>query len=971
LLTVAGRAAAGAGFIVCSPLEEIAMRKTPVVLLALTVLVATGCPNKGPAKPSGDGPPPASGPSIAPPAAGPYAYRESTLDNGLRIVTLEDHSTPIAAVQLWYHVGSKDEKPNRRGFAHMFEHMMFRGTENIGPKAHFEHIRKVGGTTNAYTSFDNTTYIQTVPSNQVEMVFWLEAERMGFLKINQGYFDTERFVVAEEYRRGREQPYGKVIDEVLPKIFTEHPYRWSPIGDMDELAEARAGELQEFWNTYYVPNNATLVVVGDIDHEQVHRLADRYFGWIPRYPDPPRVTAREPAQTGKRTITVKTDNGPAPVVGLLYRTVPKGHPDELALEMLAQIVGQGESSRIYRDLVSERKLAKFALSLAFTLEQDGLFAVGGVLSPLGGKPDQAVAAMREHIAAVKRDGVTAAELEKAKNNMLRDAVAGQLTIESKAQLLGEAAVIRNDLASVNRRFDDIRALTSADLQRVARTYLVDAHENEVRIEPNLLGMLAGGGKSDGEKAPEKPADSGEISGGGAGKPDLERPDWMAAKPPVAAADPRFAKTAPVTRKLANGLDLVVVPNREVPFMTMAFGVRYGARHDPSDRPGTASMAASMLTRGTRDKSYNQLTDELDRYAVTIAGSASMDGLVVTASSVTDQRERAMRLLAEVVTRPTFPEDQLEELVGQTKTGMIIAHAAPEYIADRELRRRVFGSHPYARTETGEVADLDALTAAGLRAWWSGHVRPDTAVLYVAGDVDPDEIEKLAAASFGGWKVDGEPPAHAEHGVPAPVPTRIYLIDRPSDQAQIRVGHLGIAQPDPRYIRARVMGEVLGGGFNARLNDRIRVKEGLTYGARGGFRGWLQSGLFTVSTFSKNATVGKTVEAILDELRLMTERPVTPTELSGVVGYMVGSFARLRETPESLVSDLWKIRLYGLPADYYERYLAEVAKVTPAQVTAAAAEMIQRDRLVIVVVGKADELAPQLESIAPVERVGAD
>jgi zinc protease len=790
---------------------------------------------------------------------------------------------------------------------------------------------------------------------------------MAFLKINQGYFDTERFVVAEEYRRGREQPYGKIVDDILPKLFPDHPYRWSPIGDMDELGQASADELQQFWNTYYVPNNAALVVVGDVEHRQIHDLAERYFGWIPRYPDPPRVTQEPAPQTARRVIKVKSDNGPAPVIALLYRTVAKGHADELPLEMLAQIVGQGESSRVYRDLVTDRDLAKFALSLAFTLEQDGMFALGAVLAPLGGDADEALAAMREHVERVKAEGVTAVELEKARNNMLRDAVAGQLTVESKAQLLGEAALIKGDLASVNRRFDAIRAVTNADLQRVAKQYLVEAAENEIQIEPSLLGFLSKGG--DKEEAPEKPPESTEISGAGTGKPGLVRPAEFTTTPPVATERPAYAKLAPTEFQLANGLHVVLVPNREVPFVTMTLAVPFGAMYDPGDAPGTASMAASMLTRGTTSRGYAELADELDRYAISIAGSASMDAVIVNASAASDQRDRALELLADVATRPAFPEKELTELIGQAKTGMLIAHAAPEFQADREFRRRLFGPHPYARTAEGEAADLDKLTAPGLAQWWSDSVRPDNAVLYVAGDVDPTEMRAQVQRRFGSWARpefefarQGQPMLGALRG------RHIYLVDRPSEQAQIRVGHQGVTRRDAAYIRARVTGEILGGGFNSRLNDRIRVKDGLTYGARGGFHANVALGSFEVSTFSKNATVGKTVAAILDELERLTREPPTARELRDVVGYLVGSFPGSRETPQDVVGDLWRLRLHGLEPDYYERYLAGIVAVTPTEVQHTAADLIDPDNLIIVVVGNAAELKPQLESIGTVHLI---
>jgi zinc protease len=898
----------------------------------------------------------------------PFPYHEKVLKNGMKVITLEDHSTPIAAVQLWYHVGSKDERPDRRGFAHMFEHMMFRGTQNIGPKAHFEHIRKVGGDTNAYTSFDNTTYIQTVPSNQVEMVMWLEAERMAFLKINDGYFDTERKVVAEEYRMGREQPYGEALEKVLAGVFEKHPYRWSPIGNMDELAAAKADELQTFWNTYYVPNNAALVVVGDVKHEEIEAMAEQYFGWIPRYDEPPRVTVKEPPQTAPKKLKIKERNGPVPIVALGWRTVPTGHDDDLALEMLGQILGGGESSRLYRDLVTDKELAMVAVSAGFTLEDDGLFAAGAVLSPFGDEPDKVLGLIREHVARIQKEGVTEAELKKARNGMLRNAVASQLTVESKAQLLGDAAVIKKDLAGVNERFAEIQGMTRERIQKAAQTYLKTEREIEVRIEPNLLGFVVeqlGGGDKKGKKDDGQQGGE-EITGEGSGKPGLTRPDHLGLAPKVAVPVAPDVSIDKATKTLGNGLKVVVIENAEVPFVTYTLGLDYGAYADPKDKPGVASMALPMLTRGTKDHDYKALTDELDTHAISIGGSAGMDASTVFASSVTPQADRALELLAEVVQAPTFPQKELDQLIKQTRTGLAITERSPDWLADRELRRRMFPGHPYERLADAQAKELDKIDRASLEAWWSTHARPDAAVLYIAGDVKAEEAFASAEKFFGGWKVAGEAPKIAVPEPPAPTKTKIWLVDRPANQSQIRVGHVGITQKDPDWPVAKVMSDVLGGGFNSRLNDTIRVKKGLTYGAGGGFTAERFAGRLVVRTFSKNATVAETVKTILEELERIKKEAPSPQEETDSKSYLIGRFAAARETPQDLVSDLWALEYQDLPDDYYQQYLQSVAKVTSKDVVSIAKEHVDTDHLVIIVVGPAKKLAPALRQIAPVE-----
>lgn len=901
----------------------------------------------------------------------PFDAHVSQLDNGLKIITLEDHSAPIAAVQLWYHVGSKDEKPNRRGFAHMFEHMMFRGTQTIGPKAHFEYIRRVGGDTNAYTSFDNTTYIQTVPSNQVEMVLWLEAERMAFLKINDGYFDTERNVVAEEYRMGQERPYGTAPDKILQQVFTKHPYRWTPIGNMDELAAADAKELQEFWNTYYVPNNATLVVVGDVDHTKIEAMAQQYFGFIPKYPDPPRVDIVEPPLTEPLKIKIKERNGPVPIAAVGWRTAGIGHPDEVELEMLATILGGGESSRLHRDLVTDRELAMAALAASFSLEDDGIFAAAGVMSPFGSEPDEVLAALRKHIGDIIADGVTEQELRKAKNGMLRDAVASQTSVASKAMMIGNAAVIGGDLEAVNRRLVDIRDVTAADLQRVAKRYLVPQSEIEIRIKPNLLGFIVDqiGKDDDDDKGGDDKAGGAEtISGDGAGKPGLTRPGGFGREPVVAPLTPPDVSIATAERTLDNGLKVVVLENDELPMVNVMLGLDYGAWADPADAPGLASVAVPMLTRGTKGHDYQAMADELDLFAISLSGNVSMDALTVQGSALSNQADRLVRLMAEAVRTPTFDEKELDKYFDQTRTSLAIAERAPEWLADRELRKRMFGEHPYARLPDAQARQLDAITPKALHAWWGTHARPDAAVLYVAGSIKPDDAFALAQTHFGDWEVRGPAPKVTVPTLPKPAKTKIYLVDRAGAQSQIRVGHPGIARSHPDYVTTRVLSDVFGGGFNSRLNDTIRVKKGLTYGAGGGFSASRFGGRFSVRTFSKNATVAETVEAVLEEIdRLKREKP-SAREQADSISYLLGKFAADRETPQDLLSALWRLEVEDLPADYHQRYVESVAKVGADDVVDAAGRLVDADHLVIVVVGPAKTLKKALSKIADVEVV---
>ncbi len=899
---------------------------------------------------------------------GPIKYRMTTLDNGMKVISVEDFTVPVAAVQVWYHVGSKDENPERQGFAHMFEHMMFRGTQVTGPKDHFEYIRSVGGDNNAYTAFDQTVYVQTVPSNQVEMIIWLESERMAFLKINDEYFQTERKVVEEELRLRGEQPFGKVPEKLLAQYFTKHPYRWTPAGSIPHLRSAPTSELQEFWEKYYVPNNATLVVVGAVKHAEVERLARKYFGWIPRYPDPPRVDIREPRQTAPRKITIKEDSAPVTVVADGWFTVPSGHPDEIPLDMLFTIIGGGESSRLYKRLVNEEESAVIAAAGQFALEQAGIGGVGAVLPPIGGDKEKARKHLREEVDRIRREGVTERELEKARNEMLRSEVLKLRTVEAKAAAVGQAAVIEGNIANVNTTLDRIKAVTTADIARVASEYLREDGRTEVTIEPNIGGFILGKmfkveAKSE-EDAPVAPSPEGAKFG--EGKPGLVRPDFYGPKPPRRPLITRANLPRARESFLSNGMKVVVVEDHEIPYVSYTLGLKFGSFTDPEDAPGTANVAASLLTRGTQNWTYEKLAEELEFNAISLGGQMGMDTGTVTASSVTEKSPLAIELLAEVVRRPTFPEDEFKKFIKQQKTGLAISDSDPSSMADRQLRRALYGDHPYARTTTGELADQGRLSAKAAAEWWAKWVRPDTTVLYVAGDVNRRGVLELAEKSFGDWKPAGPPPTCTLPDIPAPRATAIDLVDKSgTTQAQIRAAHVGITRKDPLYFESRIINQAFGGAFGSRLNEAVRVQKGLTYGAFGGFGAQRFAGTLTLSTFSKTDTTPAALRVLLDEAKRLIDEPLTDEEIELARNYLIGSFIGSRETPEDIVNDQWLIEYEGLPKDYFARYLRRIGRATRADVNKAVRALVQPTKLSVVVVGDAGKMKPELEKIAPV------
>ncbi|MGH9308470.1 MAG: M16 family metallopeptidase [Vicinamibacterales bacterium] len=419
-------------------------------------------------------------------------YELMTLPNGLTVVLSPDHSTPIVHVELWYHVGSKDEKAGRTGFAHLFEHMMFKGSKNVEPEGHPSWISSVGGQSNAYTNEDATVFWQTFPAQYLPLVLWLEADRMASLRIEEKVFATEREVVKEERRmRVENQPYGRLNEIVYDHAFTVHPYKHPTIGSMKDLEAASIEDVREFFRTYYVPNNATLVLVGDFDTKEAKALVEQYLGRIPKSSKPvPRDIPKEPPQTKERRVTVE-ENWPLPAVVVAHHITFDGHPDSYPLHIVSKVLSDGESSRIYRKLVYEEQLALAAFGGGNIIEDPNLFFAVAIVQP-GKKPEDAVNALIAELDRLKNEPISASELQQAKNQFARDYILGRESNKDKASQLGHAVVIHDDIKTADGEFDIFMRTTAEEVQKVAQTYFRPENRLVLTIMPKGAGN--GGGR---------------------------------------------------------------------------------------------------------------------------------------------------------------------------------------------------------------------------------------------------------------------------------------------------------------------------------------------------------------------------------------------------------------------------------------------------------------------------------------------
>ena len=417
-------------------------------------------------------------------------YTTTTLSNGMQVVFLEDHSTPIVHLQMWYHVGSKNERPGRTGFAHFFEHMMFKGSKNVEPEGHPSYISSVGGQSNAYTNEDATVFWETVPSQYLPLVLWLESDRLASLRIDEKAFRNEREVVKEERRmRIENQPYGRLQEIISDQAFQVHPYKHPVIGSMKDLDAASVDDVREFFRTYYVPDNCTAVLVGDFDPRQALALVTQYLGRVPKSDRPvPRDIPKEPAQTKEKRVTLQED-WPLPAVVVAHHITFDGNPDSYPLHIASKVLSDGQSSRIYRKLVYEKGIALAAFGGGNIIEDPNLFFAVAIVQP-GHTTEEAAAALIAELDRLRIEPISANELQQAKNQFSRDYILGRETDQNKAEVLGHAAVIHHDLKTADAEFDIFQSLTTADVQRVAKTYFTP----ENRLVLTILPKGATGGR---------------------------------------------------------------------------------------------------------------------------------------------------------------------------------------------------------------------------------------------------------------------------------------------------------------------------------------------------------------------------------------------------------------------------------------------------------------------------------------------
>lgn len=897
-------------------------------------------------------------------AVKPLDFTERTLANGLRVYAIRDTGTSNVAVQVWYDVGSKDDPAGRSGFAHMFEHLMFKATRNLVSEQMDRLTEDVGGYNNASTNDDYTNYFEVVPANHLQRLLFAEADRMASLVVEPGSFASERDVVKEELRQSTlARPYGKLFSIYFPAMsYTRHPYARSTIGSIENLESATIDDVRAFHATYYRPDNAILVVSGNFDARQLDAWVDQYFAGISKPDRPiPRVTVAEPEHTRATHYTVYEPNTPLPAVAISYPLPPDNDPDSPALSVLNAVLSQGESSRLYETLVYRDQLAQTAETYLDTKQGPGNLGVIAIMA--GGKTAaDGEKALRREIGRLRDAPVSAAELAEAKNEILTGALRSRETAEGKASTLAAAVIIDGDPRASDRQLAEIAKVTAADLQRVARKYLRDERSAAIHYLPAESAPAGARGDTVTVAATVQvaplvaPADI-----------PLVTPASVAERlvPPPAGSAVSPAIPAPQEFTLANGLRVITVEKHGLPLLTATLAAAGGGAADPANRAGRASLTADLMTKGTKTRSATQIAAEIEALGGSISSDADWDGASVSVTVKSDQAAPALAILADVARNPAFAADELERARAQAIDGVTVALKNPAQLAGLVAGRAVFGNQPYAHVLSGTPASLKAITQADLRAAYAGTWRPGGATLILVGDITPTAAKSLAERGFGNWK-PGSAPAAAEAGSPPAYPApRVIVVDMPgAGQAGVVVARPGIARRDPAFYPASVANTVLGGGFSSRLNQEIRIKRGLAYGAASSLSARRLPGSISARTQTKNPTAPETVAIMVAEMKRLGAEPVPAAELEPRKATLIGNFGRGIETTDGIADVLGDYVVENVPLTELKAFTASVSAVDPAAVQAAVAKLLDPAQASIIVVGDSKDFIDALRKDYP-------
>lgn len=890
-------------------------------------------------------------------------YEKYVLPNGLTLLIHEDHSDPIVHVDVTYHVGSAREEISKSGFAHFFEHMMFQGSDNVADEQHFKVITEAGGTLNGTTNRDRTNYFETVPANQLEKMLWLEADRMGFLldAVTQKKFEVQRATVKNERgQRYDNQPYGLVGEVAAKNLYPYgHPYSWLTIGYIEDLNRVNAQDLKNFFLRWYGPNNAVLTVGGDVNPKQVVTWAEKYFGPIPKGPAVSPVKLPLPVLDKDRYISMTDNYAKLPMLRIIYPSSPFFSKDEPALDCLAEIIGQGKTSILYKNLVKTSKAVNASIYNS-TAELAGEFTVNVTPFP-GQKLADIEKLVRESFAEFEKRGVTDEDISKFRNQAEAQIIYGLESVSGKVSQLASFYTFTGDANYINKQLKANTSVTKADVMRVYNQYIKGKHAVIVSVltkgnEDNKVAADNYTVSEAGYKAPDYGYNSLKYN---KAKDNFDRKAMPAAGNAVVVKAPAFWQNT-----IENNIKVIGAQSNEVPVVNILLSFKGGKMVDQPGKTGTANLFAAMMNEDTKNYTSEAFNMALEQLGSSINVSAGEDDITVQVRTLSKNLDKTLALLQERLMRPQFTEEDFIRNKKRTTESVKSALNQPAYVASVVYNTLLLGpENPLGKTTTGTEATIANIQLKDVQNYYTNRFSKINAEAVVVGDVSEKEI--LAKLAFLTQLPDIETMMPILPEAPKVEKTKVYFVNVPgAAQTEFRVGYVSNLKYDAigDFYRSNVMNYPLGGAFNSRLNLYLREDKGWTYGARSNFDGDKYTGDYS---FSAGIKASATDSALTDILRIIDEyktKGVSAEELAFTQNSMTQSEARKYETGFQKAGFLNNILTYNLPADYTMKQNAILKGLTVADVSNLAKSYLpSNDKLVVLLVGDKATLADKIKA----------
>ncbi|MGI5130016.1 M16 family metallopeptidase [Pseudonocardia sp. CA-107938] len=915
-------------------------------MTALLTIVVAACSAPAPDRPS---------------AGVDLKFEKYTLANGLEVILRRDPAIPTAAVNLWYHVGPANEAPGRTGFAHLFEHMMFRGSGHTPRDSWDALLEPVGGTDiNATTAYDRTNYFETVPPNALERALWMESDRMGFLldKLDQERLTNEQSAVRNERRQNRETPPYALSDEAMTQLLfpAGHPYHASIIGSHADIQAATLTDVRDFFTKYYVPNNASLAIVGDIDVTATKAMIEKYFGSIPRGADVPKPQVEVPRHTQEQRLTV-TDQVELPAVTMGWVTPPAYAPGDAEAGVAAAALGGGRTSRLYDALVQRTRIAQHVSAGQESRAYGSRFTISAVAAP-GHTVEELEAAIQRELDALAADGPTDVELNAVRTGLeagqvfaLEDPAGVADRLNHYNQYVGDPGYLAKD----RQRYVDV---DRGAVQRFVAEQLTKDKRVVVQTVP-------------GEKVlpPDPPAPAAGPAP--VTEPVVSAEPWRNAVP---EPGPAAAPVLPAAQRfvLDNGLPVYLVEDHDLPLASARLVTRWGSSAEPADKAGLAAFAADMLTKGTTTRDELSIARQEEALGASLTSSADSERSAVGVAALTPRIGEAMALMADVVRAPAFPQEEIDRLREQQLVALDQQRDDADAVAATVVDRELYGpQHPDGRTSADQRKALPSFTQEDLRRYHERAFSPGNSALILAGDLTEEKARTLATEHFGTWSgAGGQPPVA---GPPVPAPERVFVVDKPgAGQSTVILAQPGTTRSDPSLPTLETMNEVLGGG-SGRLYRNLRERHGYAYGADSSIGAGRGVALTRLGASVQTEATGPAIREMLDEVAAIRDAPVTVEELTKAkeltLRALPAQFAS-RDGRTGVLADLF---VYDLPPDHFQKLPAAIAAIDADAVQAAARAHLRPDEMKVVVVGDRARIDAQLAGLGlgPVTHLDAD